>query len=557
MAVRSLLVACLGRAFALELVTIADYSGSPGDGGKFGGSNSNGEDIVLFGQGYYGEEPYVTLLDGYLGSEYEQKDADYGDNEDIYHVELISSPQYFSDAGSVTYYYVPDDDDERTGVYVFKAWNDDEAYTLPFAMPDQIQRTTWREHLVLEDDSDGTKISKYDDEDVEWSLTEADLGWGKIKAFLYVDEDDSDNDDDDDAVYVVGTVDDSSYRGVAKVDEYSGEVLWNEAVETDSGTPRLHWAGAELLLLSNSFYARVDGADGATLLLDETSGLWLPGEGAVVAAYDAALDVIYSAGYVDGVATVRTSDRATGEALEDLDFTDALDAADPGTTRSDYPEDCDSDDDPSDCTGSACPGFDDLECDGYLDDDDDDGVCCLSGGGCCFFNFWEWAENSWDIKGTPEITSVHVLSTGKVVVVGAFNGDLYDEDGYHRPFTAEFAKPPDASTDDSSSPCADSTSWYTKKADRTCGDYVAKKRARCDNEDDDGVYAWEACLESCGACGEACVDDADWYHKKSNKNCQWVKGKRTRCEKEDDDGVAAYSACRRTCQSCDTSVCIA
>ena len=41
------------------------------------------------------------------------------------------------------------------------------------------------------------------------------------------------------------------------------------------------------LLCSNSFYARIDPGDGSTILLDETAGLWLPGSGPVIVAYDA------------------------------------------------------------------------------------------------------------------------------------------------------------------------------------------------------------------------------------------------------------------------------
>ena len=167
-------------------------------------------------------------------------------------------------------------------------------------------------------------------------------------------------------------------------------------------------------------------------------------------------------------------------------------------------------------------------------------------------NFYDWAENRWYVKGTPEITDVHVMDSGKVVVVGAYTGSQYDEDGYHEPFAAEFATA-------GSSSCADSTSWYRKKSKNTCEKYVAKKAAKnCLKTDDDGVYAFEACPETCGSCGEACADDATWYKKKASQNCRWVvEGDGLeRCEeKSAADGAYAYEACRFACRSCDATVC--
>ena len=109
--------------------------------------------------------------------------------------------------------------------------------------------------------------------------------------------------------------------------------------------------------------------------------------------------------------------------------------------------------------------------------------------------------------------------------------------------------------------CADSTSWYRKKSKNTCEKYVAKKAAKnCLKTDDDGVYAFEACPETCGSCGEACADDATWYKKKTSQNCRWVvEGDGLeRCEeKSAADGTYAYEACRFACRSCDATVCSA
>ena len=51
------------------------------------------------------------------------------------------------------------------------------------------------------------------------------------------------------------------------------------------------------------------------------------------------------------------------------------------------------------------------------------------------------------------------------------------------------------------SSCADSTSWYWKKAKKDC-DYVAKKSKRCKGKyaDEHDVASAEACPVACGEC---------------------------------------------------------
>lgn len=548
-AFRAAIALLLGRAAALSFVGIEDYDGSTGDGGDFGGSASDGSSIVLYGQEYYDDDPYLTILDGSLAYKINQFPAE-GDGDSY-----EETPTFVQmDDGEVTYYC--EDATQNTAAYTVEEWYEDDAYVLDVAWSDvdQIQRYFSQDFLVLEASND---LVKFYGEYSEWTVTADDLGFDDVDSFLFVHRDDHVDDDAVHAFYVVGNVADSSSRGVAKIAEYDGEILWTAAVETDSGTPRMFWTGSELLLCSNSFYARIDPGDGSTILLDETGGLWLPGDGPVIVAYDAAEDVIYSAGYVDGAALIRTSDRASGASIAELDFTAELDARDPGTSRSDYPDECDYDDETLDCGGSTCDGYAGIDGCDSIDDEDDEGVCCQSAGTCCYMNFYDWAENRWYIKGTPEITDVHVMDSGKVVVVGAYTGSQYDEDGYHEPFTAEFSAA--SSSDDDSSACADSTSWYRKKSKNTCEKYVAKKAAKnCLKTDDDGVYAFEACPETCGSCGEACADDATWYKKKASQNCRWVvEGDGLeRCEeKSAADGAYAYEACRFACRSCDATVC--
>ena len=74
----------------------------------------------------------------------------------------------------------------------------------------------------------------------------------------------------------------------------------------------------------------------------------------------------------------------------------AQDAEDPGTRRSDYPEDCEklNVDLSTNCSlvGGTCDGFPkiDATCD-YYDGDQDDGeasnICCFETGGCCMYDF--------------------------------------------------------------------------------------------------------------------------------------------------------------------------
>ena len=98
--------------------------------------------------------------------------------------------------------------------------------------------------------------------------------------------------------------------------------------------------------------------------------------------------------------------------------------------------------------------------------------------------------------------------------------------------------------------CADSTTWYYKKAKNTCEAYVAKKTKNCKKEDDFKVKAQDACPATCD---DACElsDSTTWYAKKAKKNCDWVaKDPATKCEKKDDFKVKAEDACPVACDAC-------
>ena len=421
------------------------------------------------------------------------------------------------DDGEVTYYC--EDATQNTAAYTVEEWYEDDAYVLDVAWSDvdQIQRYFSQDFLVLEASND---LVKFYGEYAEWTVTADDLGFDDVDSFLFVHRDDHVDDDAVHAFYVVGNVADSSSRGVAKIAEYDGEILWTAAVETDSGTPRMFWTGSELLLCSNSFYARIDPGDGSTILLDETGGLWLPGSGPVIVAYDAAEDVIYSAGYVDGAALIRTSDRASGASIAELDFTAELDARDPGTSRSDYPDECDYDDETLDCGGSTCDGYAGIDGCGSIDDEDDEGVCCQSSGTCCFMNFDEWKVNWWNQKASTVIEGIHVLGD-KVAVVGAFKADLYDEDGSHRPFVALFAPTP-------SDACAGLAKKTCKK---TAGCAYKQKTCSASVGDACSELAKKTCkkTDGCSYKKRACTSCASYASKKDckkhKKSCKWKKNK--------------------------------
>ena len=153
-----------------------------------------------------------------------------------------------------------------------------------------------------------------------WTVDFADLSWTDVTSFTL---------DDNDTVFVVGKVDEDDYRAVAKVLD-DGDVDWAYPVATTSGTPVILLTATEILLCSESFFARVSQTKGSTLFLLEEESLWLPESGTSIVTYDAATDTILSAayvytGFVDGQfvasqALIRQSSASTGKAFSTLDF---------------------------------------------------------------------------------------------------------------------------------------------------------------------------------------------------------------------------------------------
>ena len=106
--------------------------------------------------------------------------------------------------------------------------------------------------------------------------------------------------------------------------------------------------------------------------------------------------------------------------------------------------------------------------------------------------------------------------------------------------------------------CTDSTSWYWKKAKYDC-DYVAKDaEERCSLKDDAKVKSEDACPMTCGACevpaptAAECADSTSWYWKKAKYDCDYVaKDAEERCSLKDDAKVKSEDACPMTCGACD------
>ena len=104
--------------------------------------------------------------------------------------------------------------------------------------------------------------------------------------------------------------------------------------------------------------------------------------------------------------------------------------------------------------------------------------------------------------------------------------------------------------------CADDVDWYRKKPSKDCTGWVAKNaEKRCAYDNDAGVPAIEGCALTCGACAtdDACADDAEWYRKKTHRDCAYVgenTDKYCSANFESDGGVSSLVGCPRTCGVC-------
>jgi len=504
-----------GVAGRVSLEKIDDWFGSNGYDGGLTSSASDGSRIALTGtqseDGGY-EESYLTVVGDDL-------DLLLRNNYRTEHLEDVLKEPYIYKFGTLCRNQALVADGEY-GVQVEPS---------EWVLDGYVQVGYFRDSC---DDED--LVVLYDDvairggrEACDVDLDEA-LGWSRATSFALSEKSAT--------AYVVGRHKDSGDRAVAavKMEEDRCEVIWHANIATDEGTPRILAVNnddrVEILLTSNEFFARVDrgtssreGGDVKTLLIEKQ--LWLPGEGKAIVAYSDAEDAIFSAGYVDGKALLRASSADTGGELYEIDFTAELDAKNPYTSRSDYPPDCDYDDETLDCGGSTCDGYAGIEeyglndC-GSIDDEDDEGVCCQSSGTCCFMNFDEWKVNRWNQKDTPVIEGIHVLGD-KVAVVGAFKADLYDEDGSHSLFVALFEPTP-------SDACAGLAKKTCKK---TAGCAYKQKTCSASVGDACSGLAKKTCknTKGCSYKKQACTSCASYASKKDckkhKKSCKWKKKK--------------------------------
>ena len=119
--------------------------------------------------------------------------------------------------------------------------------------------------------------------------------------------------------------------------------------------------------------------------------------------------------------------------------------------------------------------------------------------------------------------------------------------------------------DDACDPCTDSTTWYYKKAKKTCEWVAEDPEANCGKKDEFKVKAEDACPATCDdACKTethddvpvpapttACADSTTWYYKKAKNTCEAYVAKKTKnCKKKDDSKVKAEDACAATCETC-------
>ena len=122
-----------------------------------------------------------------------------------------------------------------------------------------------------------------------------------------------------------------------------------------------------------------------------------------------------------------------------------------------------------------------------------------------------------------------------------------------KPSRAPIAEPTAEPTEEADEECMDSTSWFYKKSKKDCA-WVAEKGRRCKSKvaDDDGVSSLDACPVTCGS-GCACADSTSWFSKKAKKDCAWVAKKTKRCKSKvaDDADISSKEACPVACGRCD------
>ena len=88
---------------------------------------------------------------------------------------------------------------------------------------------------------------------------------------------------------------------------------------------------------------------------------------------------------------------------------------------------------------------------------------------------------------------------------------------------------------------------------------MTKKTKNCKKKDEFKVKAEDACAATCETCDDvpvpaptaACADSTTWYYKKAKNTCEAYVAKKTKnCKKKDEFKVKAEDACAATCETC-------
>mmetsp|Transcript_6757 Transcript_6757/g.14768 ORF Transcript_6757/g.14768 Transcript_6757/m.14768 type:complete len:611 (+) Transcript_6757:126-1958(+) len=388
----------------------------------------------------------------------------------------------------------------------------------------------------LKDNGEVTMVS-----DVK--LNDGDMPLKTVKKMIY--------DPAANALFIAGNVS-GGKRGLARVDVGNGDgkLAWVKSVNAKVGTPALHLRrkslkteATEVLLLSRSFYARVDASDGSEKFVETADDgeylSWLPEGVTPRAAYDPIRDVIYTTGDT----RLREHNIKTGSVVAEEEFyLDPPSSWDirikdnnPMTDLSKYPPFCGPGpypdhpkvkdnkwkgiDDEDDCQRNEndCPYDTRNE-----DCSDSDNICCVNND-CCILDSWGFFNNwrrvpSNDFPDGADAKAVYVTADGRINVVIVFSGYVLDEDDYYQTSVATFE--------------------YTGSSDNN-GDSG-------DDDDDDDDEDTNKCIDmkSKSKCREMVTSTGCYWSRtkgciKANK-CSKIKNNKSACLKSTAHGECVY-----------------
>eukprot|EP00635_Sarcinochrysidales_sp_CCMP3193_P013443 CAMPEP_0118894448 /NCGR_PEP_ID=MMETSP1166-20130328/3220_1 /TAXON_ID=1104430 /ORGANISM="Chrysoreinhardia sp, Strain CCMP3193" /LENGTH=1309 /DNA_ID=CAMNT_0006833357 /DNA_START=101 /DNA_END=4030 /DNA_ORIENTATION=+ len=286
--------------------------------------------------------------------------------------------------------------------------------------------------------------------------------------------------------------------------------VWTTPVDATSGSPRILLrrrrgaaAATEVLMVSQSFYARVDASSGDVLFVRTESNF----ANSDLVAYDSLGDFLYGA---VGTAVVRY-DVENGERLGAVQLGYQLDVFDPDMSELALP-----------------PVLDDYDLD-----------------------------NWYNHNGRQVVHGIGAHSgdcANHVHLFGRYYGSQVDEEKYFSWFLTSLDAwcDQDALSDER---CDDDPAWHKRNApSKDCAWVGDLASSRCDDVGDDGRAATVACRFSCGRCDiDGCEDSTNWFVKgqTSEKDCAWVaESAGNRCRRLGDDGFYAWQACHDACRTC-------